>query len=196
MDALSKREIFMAKTLKLIYVKGFKGTSMRDIAKNSNFEVPNVYNYIASKEAFLEGYLFKMIDEFTIYLNQILESSCSPKEKLKYVVSKHVQFTFKEPYQVALFVYDWRNLQEPKLSEFKLKRIDYLKKIGTIIEKGIEEGEFRDMNVEIATYLFFSSLCWLFNIVVKDDKKQNPIELEKQLTDFIFCGMGRNEHPK
>ena len=191
MDTLSKREIFMAKTLKLIYIKGFKGTTMRDIAKNSNFEVPNVYNYITSKEAFLEGYLFKMIDEFTVYMKQILESSLSPTEKLKYVASKHVQFTSKEPYQVALFVYDWRNLREPKLSEFKQKRVDYLKNIGSIIEEGIRIGEFREMNVEIATYLFFSSLRWLFNILIKDEKKHNPVELEKQLTDFIFCGMGK-----
>ena len=191
MDTLSKREIFMAKTLKLIYIKGFKGTTMRDIAKNSNFEVPNVYNYITSKEVFLEGYLFKMIDEFTVYMKQILESSLSPAEKLKYVASKHVQFTSKEPYQVALFVYDWRNLREPKLSEFKQKRVDYLKSIGAIIEEGIRIGEFREMNVEIATYLFFSSLRWLFNILIKDEKKHNPVELEKQLTDFIFCGMGK-----
>ncbi|MGB6152263.1 MAG: TetR/AcrR family transcriptional regulator C-terminal domain-containing protein, partial [Pricia sp.] len=151
-----------------------------------------VYNYINSKEAFLEGYLFDIIDSFTIYLNQILESSHSPKDKLKYVVSKHVQFTIQEPYQVALFVYDWRNLQEPKLSDFKQKRVNYLKKIGSIIEEGMQVGEFRDMNVEIATYLFFSSLRWLFNILMEDDKQHNPIELEKQLTDFIFCGMGRN----
>ncbi|MGB6152562.1 MAG: TetR family transcriptional regulator, partial [Pricia sp.] len=143
MGTNSKREIFMEKTLKLVYEKGFKGTTMRDIAKNANFEVPNVYNYINSKEAFLEGYLFDIIDSFTIYLNQILESSHSPKDKLKYVISKHVQFTIKEPYQVALFVYDWRNLQEPKLSDFKQKRVNYLKKIGSIIEEGMQVGEFR-----------------------------------------------------
>jgi len=48
------------------------------------------------------------------------------------------------------------------------------------------------MNVEIATYLFFSSLRWLFNILMEEGNEYNPIELEKQLTDFIFYGMGRN----
>ena len=192
MGAKGKREVFMEETLKLVYQKGIKATTMRDIAKNANFEVANVYNYIDSKEAFLEGYLFKIIDEFTIYLDQIIDSTHCPKDKLKYVVSKHVQFTIKEPYQIALFVYDWRNLQEPRLSEFTQKRKDYLNKIGQIIEEGIKVKEFRNMNVEMATFLFFSSIRWLFNILMEEDKIYNAFELEKQLTDFILYGLGND----
>ncbi|MEP2058823.1 MAG: TetR/AcrR family transcriptional regulator [Maribacter litoralis] len=180
----------MEQTLRLVYEKGFRATTMRDIAKNSNFEVPNVYNYIASKDAFLEYYIFKIFEEFNGYIDDILDSTFSPKEKLKYVISKHVQFTIKEPYQVALFVYDWRNLTEPKLEEFKLSRVSYMGKVQEIIQLGVDEGQFRPMNADIATYLVFSSLRWLFNIVItKDDRKLNSIELEKQINDFIFGGI-------
>lgn len=186
---LNKREQFLADTLKLVYEKGFKATTMRDIAKNSNFEVPNVYNYIDSKEAFLEEHLFNIIVPFHEYLNQILESSYSPKEKLKFIVSKHVQLSIDKPYEVALFVYDWRNLTEPKLDEFKELRRTYLAKVGSIIKAGIDEGQFRSMNIEFATFLFFSSLRWLFNIIIHEEEKPNPIELDKQITDYIFSGM-------
>jgi len=187
----TKKEIFFENTLKLVYEKGFKATTVRDIAKNLNFEVPNVYNYIASKEAFLEAFIFNIFQEFNSHIDDILESSFPPKDKLKYVVSKHVQFTIKEPYQVALFVYDWRNLSEPKLSEFKNLREKYLSKVGSIISQGIEEGQFRPMNVEIATFLVFSSLRWIFNVIInqEDGKKMNAIELEKQITDYIFRGI-------
>tara|TARA_R110002020_G_scaffold413129_1_gene622832 strand:- start:66 stop:647 length:582 start_codon:yes stop_codon:yes gene_type:complete len=190
MGKTNKKELFMEKTLRLVYEKGFTATSMRDIAKHSNFEVPNIYNYIDSKEAFLEGYLFTIFEEFNSYMEEILESSFSPKEKLKYVISKHVQFTIKEPYQVALFVYDWRNLSEPKLSEFKELRKNYLQKVGSIIKMGMEEGQFRTMDVEMATFLVFSSLRWLFNILINDEeRKVNSIELEKQITDYVFGGI-------
>lgn len=191
MGGKDKKALFMERTLKLIYEKGFKATSMRDIAKHSNFEVPNVYNYIASKDVFLEGYVFKIFEEFNGYMNDILESSFSPKDKLKYVISKHVQFTIKEPYQVALFVYDWRSLTEPKLSEFKMLRRDYQQKVGGIIALGIEEGQFRPMNVEMATFLVFSSLRWLFNIIINEDgvNKINSVELEKQIADYVFGGI-------
>ncbi|MCK0158745.1 TetR/AcrR family transcriptional regulator [Cellulophaga sp. F20128] len=191
MKLITKKEKFHADVLKLIYEKGFKATTIRDIAKNGNFEVANVYNYIDSKEAFLEGCIFNIFNEFNGYIDDILESSFSPKEKLKYVVSKHVQFTMKEPYQVALFVYDWRNLNEPKLSEFKQLRKAYILKVETIISQGMKEGQFRTMDSEIATFLVFSSLRWIFNIIIhkKGEKKINVIELEKQINDFIFGGI-------
>ena len=190
MGKINKKELFMEKTLRLVYEKGFTATTMRDIAKHSNFEVPNIYNYIDSKEAFLEGYLFNIFEEFNGYMEEILESTFSPKEKLKYLISKHVRFTIREPYQVALFVYDWRNLTEPRLSEFKELRKNYLQKVGSIIKMGMEEGQFRTMDVEMATFLVFSSLRWLFNILINDEeKKVNSIELEKQITDYVFGGI-------
>lgn len=186
----NKRGEFLERTLKLVYEKGFRATTMRDIAKHSNFEVPNVYNYIDSKEAFLEEHLFNIIIPFHGYLDQIMESSCSPREKLKFIISKHVQFSIDRPYEVALFVYDWRNLSEPKLSEFKGLREAYLEKVGSILETGMEEGQFRKMDVKFGTFLFFSSLRWLFNVVVNQEVKPNPIELDKQIADYIFYGIG------
>lgn len=189
----SKKEVFFENTLRLIYEKGFKATTMRDIAKNSNFEVPNVYNYIDSKEAFLETYIFNIFTEFNGYISDIIESTFSPREKLKYVISKHVQFTIQEPYQVALFVYDWRNLSEPKLSEFKVLRKEYLSRVESIIEEGINEEQFRRMNLEVATYLVFSSLRWLFSLTIAKEGKVNSIELEKQITDYIFGGIDKRD---
>tara|TARA_R110002051_G_scaffold280349_1_gene341969 strand:- start:30833 stop:31417 length:585 start_codon:yes stop_codon:yes gene_type:complete len=186
----SKKEIFFKETLKLIHKKGFKATTMRDIAKQMNFEVANIYNYIDSKEALLENYVLGITEEFTSYMNNIIDSSFSPKDKLKMVISKHVQFTFEKPYQLSLMANEWRNLKEPALSDYTSKRNNYLTKLSLIIEEGIEKGEFRPMNVEIATNSIVSSLRWSYNKYVDNTKTPiNPIELEKQIMDFVFMGV-------
>lgn len=186
MTTNNKKAQFLDKTLKLVYEKGFMATSMRDIAKHSNFEVSNVYNYIDSKEELLAGVLFQIFEEFNGYMTDVLSSSYPPKDKLKFLISKHIRFTFEKPYQVALFVYDWRNLKEPNLREFKELRKTYLLNFGSIIADGIKAGEFRNVDVQMATFLVFSSLRWLFNIIIHDDREHNPIEMEKQITDYIF----------
>ncbi|WP_435314951.1 TetR/AcrR family transcriptional regulator [Cellulophaga fucicola] len=191
MKNTTKKELFFKKTLKLISEKGFKATTMRDIAHELNFEVANVYNYIDSKEALLEGYIFGTLDEFLIYLDNIVDSSYSPVEKLKFVISKHAQYAIAKPYEIALFVYEWRNLKEPRLTEFKEKRSTYISKVNTIIEDGINQGELRPMDSEFATFMFFSSMRWLFSMITNEEEKINPIEIEKQLTDFIFKGIGK-----
>jgi len=186
----SKKEIFFKETLKLIHKKRFKATTMRDIAQQMNFEVANIYNYIDSKEALLENYVLGITEEFTTYMNNIIDSSFSPKDKLKMVISKHVQFTFEKPYQLSLMANEWRNLKEPALSDYTSKRNNYLTKLSLIIEEGIEKGEFRSMNVEIATNSIVSSLRWSYNKYVDNTKTPiNPIELEKQIMDFVFMGV-------
>ncbi|MDO6493075.1 MAG: TetR/AcrR family transcriptional regulator [Cellulophaga sp.] len=189
MKRITKKELFFEKTLKLISEKGFKATTMRDIAHELNFEVANVYNYIDSKEALLEDYIFSTLEEFVVYLDNIMNSSYSPVEKLKFVISKHVQYTLNKPYEVSLFVYEWRSLKDEKLEDFKVKRSGYISTVSNIIEEGIAEGSLRKMDSEFSTFMVISSMRWLFSMITNDDIKVNPIEIEKQLTDFIFKGI-------
>ena len=185
-----KKDLFFKETLRLIHEKGFRATTMRDIAERMNFEVANIYNYIDSKDALLENYVIGITKEFQTYMDNIIDSTFSPKDKLRMVISKHIQFTFEKPYQLALMANEWRNLKEPALSEYVAKRSDYIFKIASILEDGVEKGEFRPMNIEIATNSIVSSLRWSYNKDVDNSNTSiNPIELEKQFMDFIFNGV-------
>jgi len=190
MISKTKKEIFLEKTLKLIYKKGFKATTMRDIAQNMNFEVANVYNYIESKDALLEFYIFYVLDEFTIFLENILDSSYTPVEKLKLIMSKHIQFAAVEPYKFSLFIYEWRDLSKPKLAEFKKRRILYMQEVTNLIESGIAQGQLRQIDSKFATLMIFSSMRGLLSLAI-EDKKLNPIEIEKQLNEFVFFGISK-----
>jgi AcrR family transcriptional regulator len=193
MKTITKKEKFFDETLKLIHEKGFRATTMRDIAQNMNFEVSNIYNYINSKEALLDYYIFDVLDHFTEYLENIINSSYSPLEKLKIVMSKHVHYTAAEPYKVSLFIYEWRDLNEPKLTEFKEVRSGYMAKVTELIDKAIKLGQLRPMDSEFATLMIFSSMRGLFNLSAENENI-NPIEIEKQLNDFIFLGI-ENKNP-
>ena len=177
----TKKEVFLDKTLKLICEKGFKATTMRDIAQNMNFEVANVYNYINSKDALLEFYIFNVMDEFTQFLENILDSSYTPVEKLKLIMSKHVQFAATDPYKFSLFIYEWRDLAEPKLSEFKEKRSIYLEEVANVIGQGVDQGQLREIDSKFATLMIFSSMRGLLSLATGEEKI-NPI------ANFIFIG--------
>lgn len=188
MDNRTKKEIFLEETLKLIYEKGFRATTMRDIAQNMNFEVSNIYNYIDSKDALLDYYIFDVLHEFLEYLDNILNSTYSPLEKIKLVMSKHVQYTVAEPYKISLFIYEWRDLSEPKRSEFKAIRAQYMAHVTNLIDDAIKAGDLRPMDSKFAALMIFSSMRGLFNLTIENEQI-NPIEIEKQLNDFIFSGI-------
>lgn len=192
MKKSNKKERFLDVVLKLIHKKGFRATTMRDIAQELNFEVANVYNYIDSKQSLLEGYLFDIQDEFHSAIDPILDSSHAPNEKFRLVVSSYIRITTKRPYEQALLVNEWRNLKEPRLQEFVERRKGYENKLRGIITEGVEQGQFRTRDVEMTTQTILATLRWLHNRCLNTESIINPMEIEKQLLDFIFNGISKN----
>lgn len=191
MKSSTKKERFFEESLKLIHEKGFKATTMRDIASKLNFEVANVYNYIDSKNALLETYLFGMQDEFHHSLDDILGSSYDAKEKMRLVISSYIQITARRPYEQALLVNEWRNLKALKLEVFIARRQEYENKIKIIFQEGVDKGQFENIDVEIATATILAALRWLYKKYIDSTKKINSHEIEKQLTQLIFNGISK-----
>lgn len=194
MKRSTKKERFLAVVLKLIHQKGFKATTMRNIAQELNFEVANVYNYIDSKQSLLEEYLFNIQDEFHNAIDPIIDSSHTETEKLSLVISSYIRITTKRPYEQALLVNEWRNLKEPKLQEFVQRRKAYEHKLQGIITAGVEQGQFRLLDVEIATQTILASLRWLHMRYLNTDAMPNPVEIDKQLTDFILLAVKKSSY--
>jgi len=189
MKLTKKRKRFFEESLKLIHEKGFKATTMRDIAKRMNFEVANIYNYIDSKQALLENYLFELEKEFNTNMNNIMKSSYAPKEKIKAIVSFHVHLPAVKPFEVGLLISEWRNLEEPQLSRFINRRTEYESKLHNIVQQGIDNGSIRNLNPHIATQTIFASVRWLYVEYAKDQSAINPVEVEKQILDILFNGI-------
>ena len=184
-----RKKQFLDESLKMIHEKGYKATTMRDLADRMGFEVSNIYNFIESKEALLESYLFQISEDFHSGIDHILESSYTPTEKLKALVSLNIRLTSTKPYQVGLLVNEWRNLQEPKLTKFVDRRGEYEEKVRLIIMEGIDSGEFRPFDMDIITHAVLSSVRWIYYWYTDHTEEVNPVELEKQLTEFVFRGI-------
>ena len=184
-----KKEHFLNEAIKLIYLKGFKATTMRDIAEHMNFDASNSYNYVKSKQEILEVFLFGTSNEFHSRIDIILESNYNIKEKLKLVIKSHVEIASQKPYAVALLVNEWRNLKGEKYIEFVNLRNDYEQKISKLINEGKNEGLFKDMDLEIITPTFLSSIRWFYDHFTKDDAKLNPLELERQIVNYVLDGI-------
>ncbi len=189
MKQLDRRDRFFQESLKLIHQKGFKATTIRDIADQLDFDVANVYNYIDSKESLLVKFLFDISAAFHQGLDHIIESTYSPQDKIRAIVSLNIRLTSQRPYEVSLLVNEWRNLAPRYRSKFIKEKRAYENKVRCVIEQGIKSGEFINTNIEITTYSVLASVRWLFDWYTDQSKKMNPLDLEKQLTSFILNGI-------
>ncbi len=189
MKKIEKQNKFHEVALKLIHEQGFKATTMRDIAKAMNFEVANVYNYIESKQALLENFLFDIAEDFNNGLKTILVSSDSSTKKLRRIIELYCHLPAQKPYQIGLLIAEWRNLKDEKLQKFKDEKKWHEDQIIQLIQDGIDAGELRKCNPYIITKTMLSSFNWLYTEFTLRGEEIDLPELEKQISEFIMDGL-------
>ena len=193
MKETERRKRFFLIALQLINKKGYKAMTMRELATALDCDVSNIYNYVKSKHALLEQLLFEISNKFHHGISDIETSSYSPLEKLKAVIAMHVRLTVAHPYQVNLLVDDWRFLKEPRQQEFIDFRNNYEQKLKGIIQAGVASGVFKTTDIDFTTNCILSSIRWLYNWYAPNKMKANPVEIERQMIDFILNGIHLSE---
>jgi len=179
----SKRENIKECAAKLFRKKGYKATSMRDIAQEVGVEAASLYNHIKSKQELFQELLLQMANLFTKGMDEINESSYTPLIKLEKLISMHVKFAVEYTDSISLITHEWVHLEGTPLDEFTALRDTYEKKFEDIIKDCITEGYFSPVNSEIALFSILSTLRWLYSWYTKQNNL-NPVELEKE---FIHC---------
>ncbi|MGB3468916.1 MAG: TetR/AcrR family transcriptional regulator [Cyclobacteriaceae bacterium] len=179
----SRKEYIKECAARLFREKGYKATSMRDIAQVVGMEAASLYNHIKSKQELFQEMLLHMAHLFTKGMDEISDSSYTPLIKLEKLISMHVKFAVEYTDSISLITNEWVHLEGDAKSEFSELRDTYEKKFEQIIKDCVSEGYFAPVNTEIALFSILSTLRWLYSWYSKN-KNMNPVELEKE---FIHC---------
>ena len=182
-----KQQIFEAAT-RLFRDRGYAATSMRDLAKAVDLKASSLYNHIGSKEEILQEICFKNAKRFQEGMSEIEGMNTSSTEKLAALIRLHIRIATEDVTSVTAFNDEWRHLSEPMLSEFKAQRRDYENRFKTIIQQGMEDGEFKALNPSIVLYSMLSSVRWLYDWF-KQGKSITPKELEDHLSQLLLQGL-------
>ena len=158
---INKKELILEEAAKLFKEKGFGGTSMRDLAEKVGMEAASMYNHIKSKDEILELICFKIANQYISQLQEIENTNQSFQDKLRAIIGLHVQLIIEDSASVSVANNDWKYLSEEKKNQYKQIRKSYEKSFANIIEQGMQNGEFKKMNVSVALFTKLSSIRWI-----------------------------------
>ncbi|MCB0521658.1 MAG: TetR/AcrR family transcriptional regulator [Saprospiraceae bacterium] len=146
---------------KLFQEKGYLAASMRDLAERVQLQVSSLYSHIGGKEEILHKICFDNARHFLEGIKMAEDMDATPTEKVRFLISLHIQIATSDITSVTIFSDEWRHLSEPYLAEFLALRKDYEKRFSKIIQQGVDNGEFISINVTIALFTILTSLRWL-----------------------------------
>ena len=156
---LTRLDEILETATELFKSKGFVGTSMRDLADVVGMEASSLYSHVDSKDELLQNICFRMAEKFTKHIGLVLDTpNCSYTELLEMTIQGHVRIIAEDLNATAVFWNEWKYLAEPSQSELSRLQVVYEQKFKSILDAGVENGEFIINDTIFTTMGILSSL--------------------------------------
>jgi AcrR family transcriptional regulator len=187
-QTISRKEQIIVTAAQLFKQKGYEASSMRDIALVLNIEAASLYHHIKSKEEILELICFSMAQKFLSAIAEVNDIYFNAEEKLRKAILHHVEIITEDINKSAVFLREWRSLPENSLKDFMQLRNHYESEFTHIIENGMQEDIFENVDKKFAVLSILSSVNWI-NEWYQADGKMNAEEIAKKISDFVMGGL-------
>jgi AcrR family transcriptional regulator len=138
---------------------GFEGTSTRQIAKESGANMAMINYYFGSKEGVFLEIMESRIADFKTQLNLIAKENISAQDKLLKVVEVYSTRIFSNICFHKMMHRELLQIQRPEMfTQIKDAMSQNRMVIESIINKGIDDGSFRKVDVRMLIVSFMGTI--------------------------------------
>jgi len=176
-----KRKEIRRVVARLFAVKGYHGTSMREIGRTLGMNQSSLYHYFSSKEEILFLIMNEAMDEALAVLRDICSSNLSPEEKLDRVLAFYTRYYAGDQDSLSLLVNEMNSLGREYRQVLVEKEREYVKLIRSILEELMRTRKMKDIDPTIATFAFFG----MVHYTIKWYRKDGPIGPDRLADHFV-----------
>jgi AcrR family transcriptional regulator len=158
----TRREELLQIAAGLFAEKGFKNTTVRDIAEASGILSGSLYHHFDSKESMIDEVLSTFQEELFGKYDEILVDDADARTKLEQAVRVSFEAIDQHPHEVAIFQNEADYLGGFERFGYLAERNKQSRNVWmTLLTEGVETGVLRpDLNVEL-TYRFIRDTVWV-----------------------------------
>jgi len=126
--------------------RGYAATSVREIARGVDLQGASLYAHVASKEALLWSIVWRVAERFRLAAEEALAGPGPAAARLAELVRAHVEIVAGEREDAAVFLQDWRFLDEPHRTVIAARREAYEAVVRRLLIEGARDGSLRTLD--------------------------------------------------
>jgi len=155
-----REDQLLESALRLFKEKGYRNTSMQDLADALEMQKGSLYYYIDGKEELLRRLLERATSVLASKIDEIYAAGLPPAEKLSWALQNHGETMMDHLDLVAVYLHEYRNLPPERLQEALAVRKHYEQVLMQIVQDGILCGDFRPVDAKMAVFGLLGMLNW------------------------------------
>jgi TetR/AcrR family transcriptional regulator, cholesterol catabolism regulator len=191
----TRRDELLAIAASLFAERGFKNTTVRDIADAAGILSGSLYHHFDSKEAMVDELLDSFQTELWKQYDEIEASDLSPRTKLEAVVRASFDAIDHHHSEVAIFQNDATHLVTFERFAYLDERNNKFRRLWIgLLEAGVASGELRaDLDVELV-YRFLRDTVWVAVRWYRPGGKLTPADVADQYLTILLEGLGTSKN--
>lgn len=165
----TRQEEILQAAIRVLAVKGFQQTKIRDIAKEAGVADGTIYLYYKNKDELLVRLFEEVMQQVLTILRTALEEVSTPEDKLRCFLRTHLHMVEKEP-EIAQIISVVLRQSTTFIKEYKNTLFaEFLGVLQEILREGMEQGVFRsDIDPVVVSRALFGAtdelaLAWLLS---------------------------------
>jgi AcrR family transcriptional regulator len=181
-------EVYAA-ALRLFTEKGYHATSMQDIAAAVGLYKGSLYHYIGSKEELLarvfERGMGSLLDEVEAI---VADSSLAASRQLRLILRAHVSAIAENREALTVYLHEFRALASDSLGSVREQRDRYRRLLESVVERGVNSGEFGATDVAIATLGVLGMCNWIVQWY-QPEGRLAPRQIADRFAELLLRGL-------
>jgi AcrR family transcriptional regulator len=175
--------------LRAFRAKGYHATTLDDIAHQLGVRKTALYHYFPDKEAILYACHRESLAELSRILTEAQALDSAP-EQIAYVIREHVRVMI-DTLEGSPLAFEVTALSPERQRRMIAARDRYEHALRTMIEAGIEAGDFRPVDAKIAVFAILGAINWIARWYSPGGSLRAP-ELGGQFADHLLGGLTRH----
>ncbi len=139
--------------LDLFVNKGYHNVSVHEVQKQADVSIGSIYNHFGGKEGIASALYKHILNEMDELVDDVINDIESPSEQCKQIIKQLFEYTETQS-NIMAFVFHAKHT-EFLSGETLICNASPFIKIREIIQKGMDTGEFAEINTWVATSSIF-----------------------------------------
>lgn len=184
-----RRVEILETSARLICARGYRGTSIQDIADACNLTKAGVYHYIRSKEHLLHEIMNYGMDLFEEQVLFVVMGIDDPVDRLKRCMAKNILLvTSGWSKEVTIILHEHDTLTGEFGAQINARKKRYVRFLETSFSEAVRTGRMRPVNPKVAAFSFLGQVLWIYKWY-RPDGELSETELADEMVQTFFSGL-------
>ncbi|MFL6144806.1 MAG: TetR/AcrR family transcriptional regulator [Labedaea sp.] len=187
---MSRRDELLALAARMFAERGFRATTVRDIADAAGILSGSLYHHFDSKESMVDEILTAFQEELFGRYEEIVARGDGPRETLEAVVAASFESIDRHHHEVAIYQNEAKYLAQFERFGYLRERNRQFRKLWAgILADGVSAGVFRaDLDVELV-YRFIRDTVWVAVHWYRPGGELSCAEITRQYLGILLDGI-------